>query len=39
MSRPHSWLLARAFSGELLAQDPGDEPASALLKRLRTAKT
>ncbi len=28
-------LLAKAFRGELVAQDPTDEPASALLERLR----
>ena len=27
-------LLAKAFRGELVAQDPADEPASELLKRL-----
>ena len=35
-------LLAKAFRGELLPQDPGDEPAAELLKRLaaqRVAKT
>jgi type I restriction enzyme S subunit len=28
-------LLARAFRGELVPQDPNDEPASALLERLK----
>jgi len=28
-------LLARAFSGELVPQDPNDEPASFLLARIR----
>jgi type I restriction enzyme S subunit len=28
-------ILKRAFSGQLVAQDPADEPASALLARLR----
>ena len=28
-------LLARAFRGQLVRQDPTDEPASALLERLR----
>lgn len=30
-------LLAKAFRGELVPQDPNDEPASALLERLKTA--
>lgn len=32
-------ILAKAFRGELVAQDPNDEPASALLKRIREEKT
>ena len=32
-------LLARAFRGELVPQDPNDEPASALLERIRQTKT
>ena len=28
-------LLAKAFRGELVAQDPADEPAGVLLARLR----
>jgi type I restriction enzyme S subunit len=28
-------ILKQAFSGQLVAQDPADEPASALLARLR----
>ena len=30
-------LLARAFAGKLVPQDPTDEPASNLLQRIRTA--
>jgi type I restriction enzyme S subunit len=30
-------ILVKAFQGELIAQDPDDEPAMALLKRLKTA--
>jgi type I restriction enzyme, S subunit len=32
-------LLAKAFNGELLSQDPNDEPASALLERIREQQT
>jgi hypothetical protein len=31
-------LLARAFRGELVPQDPNDEPASVLLDRIRAAR-
>ena len=31
-------VLRKAFSGELLAQDPSDEPASALLERIRAKR-
>ena len=31
-------ILTRAFSGELVAQDAADEPASALLERIRAAR-
>ena len=31
-------ILAKAFRGELVAQDPNDEPASVLLERLRAAR-
>ena len=30
-------LLARAFAGQLVPQDPTDEPAEKLLKRIRAA--
>jgi type I restriction enzyme, S subunit len=32
-------LLAKAFRGELVPQDPNDEPAAELLKRLAVART
>lgn len=32
-------LLAKAFRGELVSQDPNDEPASELLKRLQKSRT
>lgn len=31
-------ILKRAFSGQLVAQDPNDEPASALLERIKAEK-
>ena len=31
-------LLAKAFRGELVPQDPNDEPASVLLERIRAAQ-
>ncbi len=31
-------ILSRAFKGELIAQDPNDEPASELLKRIETGR-
>ena len=31
-------VLAKAFRGELVPQDPNDEPASVLLERIRAGK-
>ena len=31
-------ILAKAFRGELVPQDPNDEPASVLLERIRAEK-
>ena len=31
-------ILERAFRGELVPQDPADEPASVLLERIRAAR-
>ena len=35
---PPQSLLAKAFRGELVAQDKNDEPASVLLERIRSEK-
>lgn len=38
LGRLDQQLLAKAFRGELVPQDPSDEPASALLARIREAR-
>ncbi|MFT8480439.1 restriction endonuclease subunit S [Gluconobacter oxydans] len=38
IDRLESSLLAKAFRGELVPQDPNDEPASVLLNRIRTER-
>ena len=38
LDRLESALLAKAFRGELVPQDPTDEPAQALLDRIRTQR-
>lgn len=38
LDRLASALLAKAFRGELVLQDPNDEPASVLLDRIRTQR-
>jgi len=35
----HQAVLAKAFQGELVPQDPSDEPASVLLGRIRSERT
>ena len=32
-------LLARAFAGKLVPQDPNDEPATTLLERIRSTRS
>ncbi|MGK3976166.1 restriction endonuclease subunit S [Sorangium sp. So ce118] len=39
MAKLNNAILAKAFRGELVPQDPRDEPASALLERLRAEAT
>ncbi|WP_437306239.1 hypothetical protein [Sorangium sp. So ce388] len=39
VTRCDASILAKAFRGELVPQDPNDEPASALLERLRAEAT
>lgn len=38
LDRLEAALLARAFRGELVPQDPSDEPAHTLLARIRTQR-
>lgn len=38
LDRLESALLAKAFQGELVSQDPNDEPASVLLERIRAER-
>lgn len=39
IDRLEAAILARAFRGELVPQDPADEPASVLLERIRAERT
>ena len=38
LDRLEAAILARAFRGELVPQDPEDEPASVLLERIRARR-
>ena len=37
-ARLHQAILAKAFSGQLVPQDPNDEPESVLLERIRAER-
>ncbi|WP_439358849.1 restriction endonuclease subunit S [Bradyrhizobium sp. DASA03007] len=39
LDRLQSAILAKAFKGELVPQDPNDEPASLLLERIKAARS
>jgi type I restriction enzyme, S subunit len=39
LDRLESAILAKAFRGELVPQDPNDEPASVLLERIRAQRS
>ena len=38
LNRLEAALLTKAFRGELISQDPNDEPASVLLERIRAQR-
>lgn len=38
LDKLHQSILAKAFRGELVAQDPNDEPASVLLEKIKAEK-
>jgi type I restriction enzyme, S subunit len=38
LDRLESSILTKAFKGELVSQDPNDEPASVLLERIRAQR-
>lgn len=39
LDRLEAAILTKAFKGELVPQDPNDEPASVLLERIRAQRT